>query len=101
MIDNSKIKLCCKKMDKAIFSEKIIEYDICTREYSIEIDAKSVRVLHFCPFCGTKLPKELITEFYDVLQNEYNFDLNNLDYPDFKNAPEEMQSDEWWKKRGL
>ena len=101
MENKSVNKLCCDEMNKAVFTENIIEYDCRFREYVIEINKKSVRVLHYCPFCGTKLPKELITEFYNILEDEYNFDLDNLDFPDFKNAPLEMQSDEWWKKRGL
>ena len=92
---------CCYAMKESFEDDKIIQYSNIFRRYFIDIDEKSYRQLEFCPWCGVKLPKVLNREFFDTLENEYHFDLDNLDFPDFKNAPKEMQTDEWWKKRGL
>lgn len=54
--------------------------------------------LGFCPFCGSKLPKDRIDEIEDILENEYGIMLCNVSP---KTLPPEFQTDEWWKKRGL
>ena len=55
----------------------------------------------FCPFCGTKLPKDLTEEWFDILEKEYGLD-DPYYYPEQKKLiPEEFKTDEWWKKRGL
>lgn len=53
--------------------------------------------MDYCPFCGAKLPERLDEKLTEILQKEYG--LNS--WKDYKKAPHEFQTDEWWKKRGL
>jgi hypothetical protein len=53
--------------------------------------------MDYCPFCGAKLPERLDEKLTDLLQKEYG--LNS--WKDYKKAPHEFHTDEWWKKRGL
>jgi len=54
-------------------------------------------VMVYCPFCGAKLPERLDDKLTEILQKEYG--LNS--WRDYKKAPTEFHTDEWWKKRGL
>jgi hypothetical protein len=56
--------------------------------------------LSFCPYCGTKLPKELSDEWFDILEDEYGLD-NPVGLDQEPKIPAEFLTDEWWKKRGL
>jgi hypothetical protein len=94
-------KLCCEPMEKASFKEDIVDYDSILRLYTISSNSKKIaRKLIFCPWCGIDLKKSLSFEFYEILENEYNFRLSEIQ-DDFSNVPPEFQSDAWWKKRGL
>ena len=53
--------------------------------------------MDYCPFCGAKLPERLDGKLTEILQKEYG--LNS--WKDYKKAPHEFHTDEWWKKRGL
>ena len=53
--------------------------------------------LDYCPFCGDKFPKRLDEKLTKILQKEYDL----TSWEDFKKAPHEFHTDEWWKKRGL
>lgn len=53
--------------------------------------------MDYCPFCGAKLPERLDGKLTEILQAEYG--LNS--WRDYKKAPHEFHTDEWWKKRGL
>jgi hypothetical protein len=53
--------------------------------------------MDYCPFCGAKFPDRLDEKLTAILQQEYS--LNS--WKDYKKAPHEFQTDEWWKKRGL
>ena len=53
--------------------------------------------MEYCPFCGAKLPERLDGVLTGILQKEYG--LNS--WKDYKKAPHEFHTDEWWKKRGL
>jgi hypothetical protein len=53
--------------------------------------------MDYCPFCGIKFPKRLDEELTEILKSEYG--LNS--WKDYKKAPPEFHTDEWWKKRGL
>lgn len=57
-------------------------------------------VVKFCPYCGTKLPDDLVEKWMDILEQEYNID-DPYDPKQKKLIPEEFKTDEWWKKRGL
>jgi len=56
--------------------------------------------VYFCPYCGTKLPKDLVVERFEILEEEYGI-TNPYDTKQKKRIPQEFMTDEWWKKRGL
>ena len=92
---------CCDSMNIAIKENKIIDYDITVREYGMRFRKNRVKMLNFCPWCGIKLPKDLIGELYDVLEKEYNIPWRDADIFEYTNVPDEFKTDEWWKKRDL
>ena len=53
--------------------------------------------MDYCPFCGAKFPERLDEKLSEILQNEYGLE----SWRDYKKAPHEFWTDEWWKKRGL
>jgi hypothetical protein len=53
--------------------------------------------IDYCPFCGAKFPDRLDEKLTKILRSEYGLD----SWKDYKKAPKEFQTDEWWKKRGL
>lgn len=53
--------------------------------------------MDYCPFCGAKLPERLDGKLTEILQKEYGL----ASWKDYKKAPKEFHSDEWWRKRGL
>jgi hypothetical protein len=55
------------------------------------------KLINYCPFCGAELPGGLEEELTKILQNEYRLE----SWKDYKKAPHEFHTDEWWKKRGL
>ena len=87
------------RMQEAIYTEKIIRYDLILRDYGIPYEPNGIDTLHYCPWCGVKLPDVLNAKIFDVLEKEYGID--NPDIWEFTNVPEEFKTDEWWKKRGL
>ncbi|WP_342269806.1 DUF6980 family protein [Rickettsia endosymbiont of Orchestes rusci] len=92
----------CKEM-KIFLSESRdpIKYDPVFREYYIEIKGSfNIITMSYCPWCGTKLPKELRNEFFDIL-DEYGIETDIGEYIKDKRIPAEFRTDEWWKKRGL
>ena len=53
--------------------------------------------LNYCPFCGSKLPERLDGKLTEILRTEYGLQ----SWRDYKKAPHEFHTEEWWKKRGL
>jgi len=53
--------------------------------------------VNYCYLCGTKLPERLDDKLTEILQKEYGL----TSWRDYKKAPKEFHTDEWWKKRGL
>ena len=88
----------------------IIEYEPDMRTYNFRLYDKGEYIgvrqrLFYCPWCGKKLPKTLGDEWEEVLQNEYGMAINDVfdktgRWDELK-VPEELRTDEWWKKRGL
>jgi hypothetical protein len=80
-------------------------YDPSVRRFSIAVlkDQKAICVIDYCPYCGKKLPKELNEEWVNVILKELGLDYMKSEDTDqfIKELPEEFQTDEWWKKRGL
>jgi hypothetical protein len=60
-------------------------------------DDKGFEPMDYCPFCGAKFPERLDEELSKILQRECGLE----SWKDYKKAPQEFHSDEWWKKRGL
>ena len=79
-------------------------YDAIKRRYyttviDITNEVVATQTLYFCPFCGTRLPKDLHEEYCTILNNMFN--VRGIgDIPKAK-IPSEFKSDEWWIKRGL
>ncbi len=97
-------KYCCDTMEFHLTteSEKLVEYELMNREYSL-IVAKSAYGTHqpilFCPWCGHKFPKSLCREWEELVLKE--FGITEYDYWNEDKIPPEFKTDEWWKKRGL
>jgi hypothetical protein len=53
--------------------------------------------MDYCPFCGAKLPERLDKKIIEVLRDEHGL----TSWKDYKKAPHEFHTDEWWRKRGL
>jgi len=92
---------CCKLMEKALDDSRIeIDYWPVFREYSVSTRSIAIQLIFYCPFCGSKLPKELRDEWGEILENEYNIDDPFCDQ-DSEKIPDEFKSDLWWIKRNL
>ncbi len=93
------MKSCCLQIKKAVEDKRIrLRYTARFRRFCLTFCYKSCVIpFYYCLWCGKKLPSLLKEEFYAVLNNEYGMD--GYDYE--SELPEEMKSDEWWKKRGL
>jgi hypothetical protein len=71
--------------------------NICTYVILSKKRGYKFEPIDYCPFCGAKFPKRLGEELSKILQSEYGLE----SWKDYKKAPAEFHSDEWWKKRGL
>lgn len=103
---------CCKefcneiqllKEDNSTEARSII-YDISWRMFAIQCvyhpnKQDMLTIIANCPWCGTKLPKELSDEWYDTLETEYG--IIDPTHKERAKVPAEFWTDEWWKKRGL
>jgi len=88
---------CCKQLTfHAKEKEKIIVYEPATRSVGIRISDDVFQLIRHCPWCATRLPKELSEELSRIVFDELKLD----GYDDYR-LPEEFKSDAWWKKRGL
>jgi hypothetical protein len=92
----TKYQHCCEDMTTHIESKELyLNFSPKFREYGIVYadGGTSRQTIHFCPWCGSKLPASLRLEWFEEL------DRLGLE-PDDK-LPEELTSDEWWIKRAL
>ena len=95
-LDCKTLNNVCSKYVKYVAEERaFFIYEKGSARYGICID--------YCPFCGAKLPENLIDERWDTIMNELGPDYLPDDdgNPPKKERPEEFKTDEWWKKRGL
>lgn len=96
------MKLCCKEMEEHVRENEIqIHYDSTIRFYAIPYKPRrggGMQAIHYCPWCGKKLPKDLDEERSSILEQVVgeNWNLYNL-----RKIPKEFKTDEWWKNRGL
>jgi hypothetical protein len=92
---------CCDEFKEMLNDCKVhLDYRPMIREFGIKsISSSRLFLIRYCPWCGSKLPACLLDEWDNVLINEYG--IKNPDSLKEEDAPTEMQTDEWWKKRGL
>ena len=101
-------EFCCGNMRDHVLieydSEKFVDFDVTKRYFGIfrKNSPWSISISN-CPFCGAKLPENLIDERWDTIMNELGSDYlpDDEGNPPKKELPEEFKTDEWWKKRGL
>ena len=79
------MKYCCSSLayeieDLSPNEESCIDYLPERRMFGIVInrDKKIYQPIEYCPFCGTKFPKDLVEEFWDTLMEEYGVDIITL-----------------------
>ena len=94
-----KTKHCCGQITRYLGDPRInIHYCSKFREYATHLTNSPAKQCYFyCPWCGSKLPESLRDEYFDILKKEYNIVAAIFT----EDIPEEFQTDEWWKKRGL
>lgn len=80
-------------------NRKILEYNAAMREYSTICNKDDGFLMFYCPFCGTKLPKDLRDEWFDELSKVLGFKVDIS--IDRRKIPKEFRTDEWWKNRKL
>ena len=101
---NNNTKFCCKPFEYSLVNEDDsgnIIYVPSTRVYAVSGNPPAV--IKYCPFCGSKLPDELYDKRYEFIGKELGKEYLSDDdgNPPKKELPQEFQTDEWWKKRGL
>lgn len=86
----------CENMLAAVRDSRIpVVYYSKFREYGILIDGGPATLLmEYCPWDGTKLPRSLRNEYFDLVHG-MGLELES------KNLPREFTSDEWWRTRGI
>jgi hypothetical protein len=94
---------CCFDLDSILSPDEVapynVKYNSRYREYYLKsLEGPYIRTIDYCPWCGAELLKSLRDVWYDVMDT-LNINPNNP--TEKKQIPEEFQTDEWWKKRGL
>jgi hypothetical protein len=102
---NKKMAYCCDLMASFLDDIRIpLVYSPIYREYSIPLLYKgkttALQRIFYCPWCNTKLPTSLRSEWFSILKDEYNLD-DPWDKEEEKLVPGEFKTDEWWIKRKL
>ena len=95
-------KHCCINMDYYVAESKEIYYEAEYRCYSLKLtdDNKGTRqILWYCPWCGSKLPATLHSEWFNILKAEYG--ICDPIFDDAAKVPPEFKTDEWWRRQGL
>ena len=72
-----------------------IVYEERFRQYGIDYRTGGIQLIDFCPWCGVRLPKDLVDEWFRILEAELGLP------PDDPSMPAEMQTSVWWRRRGL
>jgi hypothetical protein len=76
-----------------------VYYSPQKRYYAIGlVGSEAFQTIHFCPWCGGKLPTDLTDTWFDLLKKEHGIEFPFCE--DRGRVPVEFRSDEWWKKRG-
>ncbi|MGF1788857.1 hypothetical protein L4D00_23995 [Photobacterium swingsii] len=76
--------------------EKVIIYIPKYREFNVLVPdgGSSFITIMYCPWCASKLPSPLRDAWFDIL-DELGCE------PGDKDIPPEMQTDIWWRDKGL
>lgn len=90
------MKHCCTKLKYEQEQGLSVLYLPPIRSFVIETKYDNEIDICFCPWCGTKLPKDLTTELTNMIYKE----LGLSGYDDHL-IPYEFKTDIWWKRRGL
>jgi hypothetical protein len=71
--------------------------------YYLDREIPVIQFISYCPFCGAKLPEDLDEEYWDTIISEFGPEYYHTheNYNPNRSLPQEFQTDEWWKKRGL
>ena len=94
------MNFCCEDMSYAVANLRTsVTYRPIDRRFIIEGDLGLE--IDYCPWCSTKLPKNLREEWFEVLEIEYGIETDVGEARDRPDIPKEFWTDEWWKKRGL
>lgn len=97
---------CCDVMAAILDDARIpLFYSPIVRKYYMarmdKYIIKGYLVFIYCPWCMTKLPKELTSTYCDIIQKEFGLNPQHIDLEIEDKISEEFKSDEWWKNRGL
>ena len=98
----NKNHFCCDKMSYYAAKDRELEYDPQFRSYYLLLKNGAYgthQEILYCPWCGTKLPKDLDGVWSETLKREYG--IKDPIFDDADKVPPEFRTDEWWKKRGL
>jgi hypothetical protein len=107
-MDNIKKEYCCNVMQARLQDlDCPLQYMASIRYYTMSVpQSHAVKNIvwpdydvSFCPYCGAKLPNDLVDERVDILEQEYG--ITDPYIKQKKLIPAEFKTDEWWKKRGL
>lgn len=84
----------CPQMIAAVADPRVpLRYLPRFREYGLAIEGGStIQEIHFCPFCGAKLPASLRDAFFE------NLEAMEME-PENPALPAELRSDAWWRAR--
>jgi hypothetical protein len=95
---------CCEALKRNINDcENHLYYSRKYRQYAIcRVGTTSITCIDYCPWCGIKMPKSLEDQWDEILEKEYGIVITEpWNKKQLSQIPDEFNSDEWWKKRGL
>lgn len=84
---------CCEEMRHHLHEGELhLVYEPKFRDYGIEYNdgGTSFQSIAFCPWCGTKLPSSLRTEWFEEL------DRLGME-PEDEQLPDRLKTDAWWR----
>jgi hypothetical protein len=105
---------CCNQLRNNVTLEKnrkkrqVVMYEPDVRRFSVSVINEGDSFLSpimFCPYCGQRFLPFLEEKFSETIRRELGEEYLRQDddsYDEFiSRLPQEFQTDEWWKKRGL
>lgn len=87
---------CCQQMQANLASQELhLSYISKFREYGIDYadGGSSHQTIQFCPWCGSKLPASLRTQWFEEL-DAIGVDVDG-------EIPQIYSDSEWWIKKSL